>query len=198
MSVGRSHTPFDELTDLVEGRLSAEQQDHVQHHVRECRQCTADVQWLHHTLSLMRDDNTEDAPTHVVARAVRMFRPMAEPARSVGQRLVAALRFDSGRTPLAFGTRAVQPAPRQLLYSVGAFDLDMRIQQQDERYVVSGQLLGSGGGGHVELRGPVATVGGELNDLQEFELPPVPSGPYTLLIEKADVSAEVPDIDVGS
>ncbi len=199
MNVGPIHVSFEQLVDLVEGRLSPEERMLAQSHVSGCRACSEQVGWLERTLALMREDEGEDAPSYVVGRAKGLFRPRAAVERpGIARRLVAALRFDSAQQPsLAFGVRSVLPAPRQLLYNVGDYDLDVHVIEQGSGHVISGQLLGPINGGSVYLRGAMGAVQTELNDLQEFVLPAVPPGSYTLQLESGEVSVQVPELGVG-
>ncbi|MDP9382871.1 MAG: hypothetical protein M3Q29_22585 [Chloroflexota bacterium] len=198
MSAGSIHVPFEQLADLVEGRLSPEARMLAQSHVSGCAACGAEARWLEHTITLMREDSSEDAPAYVVARATRMFRPRVAAERpSIVRRLVAALRFDSAQQPLAFGVRFVLPPPRQRLYRVDDYDVDIRIAPEGSGHVVSGQVLGPINGGSVYLWDAMDTVQTELNALEEFVLPAVSPGCYTLRIDCGEVSVQIPDLDVG-
>jgi hypothetical protein len=110
-----------------------------------------------------------------------MFRSRAAEAEpSLLRRVVAALSFDSMQPGLAYGVRSGQAAARQMLYSAGDNDLDLRVQPVGDAWVVSGQVLGACTGGRVELKGTDAEVSAVLNELCEFTLPGVAAGDYTL------------------
>src|SRR5512136_2866312 len=138
MSIFSSHIPFRRLADLLEGRLSPDEQAPLRAHVADCPRCAADVAWLERITGLMRTDASADAPPQVIARAVSLFRPRAaQPAPGLLQRVVAALRFDSAQLPLAAGVRSGQPVARQLLYDAGGYELDLRVAPADEAWIVS-------------------------------------------------------------
>jgi hypothetical protein len=110
----------------------------------------------------------------------------------------AWLRFDSAQRPLAPGLRAGQAAARQLLFSAGERDLDIRLTPAGTAWMISGQVLGSEASGQAELRGDAIQVQAELGDLSEFALPPVPAGRYTLILRLAEAEIEVTDLEVGA
>src|ERR671916_835931 len=92
----------------------------------------------------------EDAPPALVSGVVRMFRARRAQSEAPGllRRLVAALAFDSSSLTPAFGVRSGQAAPaRQLLFSAGDLDVDLRLAQGSEGWTVSGQVLGPCTGG---------------------------------------------------
>ncbi len=199
MSMKSSHVPFDRLADLAEGRLEADEQRRARAHLAVCARCAADAAWLERTTRLMRADDSEDAPAHVVARAVRLFRPrVADPAPSLRERIVAALTFDSGQAPLAFGVRAAQTMPRQLLYTAGEQELDLRLTPVGDRWIVAGQILGPSAGGRVALTGPAGASEAPIDDLGEFTLPPVLAGDYALQLQIGDADIEVAGLRIGA
>jgi hypothetical protein len=119
------------------------------------------------------------------------------PAAGWPQRILAVLRFDSAQSPLALGQRAGPAPARQLLFSAGAHDLDLRLTPAGEAWVVTGQVLGPDTAGRAELRGAANVVQAVLSDLSEFALPAVPAGRYALVLHLADAEVEVADLPVG-
>jgi anti-sigma factor RsiW len=193
------HIPFAQLADLAEGRLAPEDQASLRSHLAVCPACAEDLTWLERVITRMRTDDSHDAPAPVIARATRLFRSRAQETASppsLRERVLAVLRFDSAQRPLAFGLRAGQTPTRQLLFSAGKRDLDVRLTQTGETWVVSGQILGSPAKGLVELRGEGNKKHTVLNDLSEFTLSPVPMGRYSLLFHLADVEVEVSDLEI--
>jgi len=201
MSFPSPHVSFERLTDLVEGRVPADEQPNLHGHLAACSRCAGDLAWLKRAVTLMRTDESQDASAPVIARAVRLFQARAEqaaPALNLRERVLAVLRFDSAQRPLALGLRAGQAAARQLLFSAGERDLDVRLTRAGDAWVVSGQILGPEASGEVELRGDASCVLAALNDLSEFALPPIPAGRYALLLHLADVEVEITDLEVGA
>jgi anti-sigma factor RsiW len=199
MRLTRQHIPFARLADLAEGRLAAEDEHVARAHLAACAGCAEQASQLARLTTLMRTDASEDAPRDVLANAVGLFRarrPESEAAPGLLRRLVASLTFDSSTLTPAFGVRSGQAAPaRQLLFSAGDFDVDLRLAAGREGWTVSGQVLGPCAGGEVEVAGPQAARAG-LNDLCEFTLPPVPEGVYTLRLRVGGVEVEIPELSL--
>ena len=197
MTILSSHIPFGRLVDLTEGRLPPSEQARVQQHLASCPRCSADLEWLEHTIGLMRTDDSEDAPYPVIARAVRLFGPLARQTTATPRRRVAAvLHFDSAQLPLAAGVRG-DLGPRQLLFGVEELELDVRIRPTGEAWAVSGQVLGPGAAGQVKLWSETVSAQVPLGDLSEFTFPPVPAGSYVLLLSLADVDVLVDRLELG-
>ena len=110
--------------------------------------------------------------------------------------VVAVLSFDSRQLSPAFGVRSGQSVARQLLFSIGENDLDMRVAPDDGAWVVSGQVLGDCLGGEVELRGENRTEHASMNELCEFYLPSVPPGSYSLFVHIPNMEIEVPEFEL--
>jgi anti-sigma factor RsiW len=192
------HLPFEKIADLAEGRLLADERDAAQAHLSGCSRCSTQLTQMEQTLNLMRTDAAEDAPRDVLFSVVNMFASRAaakEP--SLVRRVLAALSFDSAQLTPAYGVRSGQAVGRQMLFSAGDNDLDLRLQPSGEAWVVSGQVLGEcTPGGRVELAGTDTKTAAELNELCEFTLPAVPSGSYTLRLRLSDVEVEIPELQL--
>jgi hypothetical protein len=194
-----NHLSFTKLADMAEGRMAAEERAVSSSHLSACQRCAAKLTRLESVLGLMRTDEMEDAPREVVSRAINLFRSRAaSPASTLVQRIVAALSFDSLRTSPAYGVRSGQAATaRQLLYNAGKYDLDLRITETGEGWVVSGQVLGEErAGGRIELEGEQEVVQADLNEQYEFMLPAVPTGSYRLRLRFTDLEVEVPQLEL--
>jgi anti-sigma factor RsiW len=203
MKSSSKHLTFARLADLAEGRLTAEELAAARGHLGGCADCSRQAEELQRVTGLMRADTTEDAPRDVLFNAIRMFRsrpPVAAETPSLLRRLVASLSFDSGARTPAFGLRSgAAAAARQLLFSAGDLDVDLRLAPSGEGWAVSGQVLGECAAGRVELfaegdGGPAASA--DLNDLCEFTLPTVPAGTYALRLTLGDAEIEVPGLSL--
>jgi hypothetical protein len=114
-------------------------------------------------------------------------------------RILAALHFDSLGLAPAFGVRSGKPGARQLLFSTGTDEIDLRIEAAGEEWIVSGQVLGvSAASGRAILQGPLTVSQTTLNELSEFTLPPVGTGTYRLVLCLADRDVELEEIRIGS
>lgn len=197
MSDGTQHIPFEQLVDLVEERLPRHGVADARAHLATCPRCGDDVAWLNQTVALMRSDDLEEAPAHVVARAVRLLRPVA-PSHSptLKERVRAALSFDSRQSAPAFGLRSGQAETRQLLFSAGAYDLDIRVAPAGALWIVSGQVLGLPASGRIELRGEQSVMEVDLTALSEFVLPAAPEGSYLLLLHLENGEIEIGELEL--
>jgi anti-sigma factor RsiW len=201
MRLTRQHIPFVRLADLAEGRLSPEEAARERTHLSSCARCSEQAAQLGRVSALLRADTSEeDAPPELVASVVGMFRARRAQAGEPGllRRLVAALTFDSSSLTPAFGVRSGQAAPaRQLLFSAGDFDVDLRLAPGGEGWTVSGQVLGSCTGGRVVLvSADGKAIRAALNELCEFTLPPVPEGIYALQLRLEETEIEIPELSL--
>jgi anti-sigma factor RsiW len=195
-----SHIPFDRLVDWVEARLSAEERDQLQRHLTSCAHCRQELTQIERLFGLLQSDTTVDPPPAVINRAVRIFRPrQAEVTPPLLQRIVAALQFDSLQLAPSMGLRSGAATPRQMLFSAGDYDLDLRLTptEQVERWVVAGQVLGSDPiSGNVALHGPTRYQA-SLVAPGEFLLPAVAVGDYTLVVQLPHQEIAVESFKVG-
>ena len=201
MNFRPSHIPFDRLVDWVEARLTAEERNQLQRHLTDCAHCRQELTQVERLFGLMQSDTSVDPPPAVINRAVRLFRPRQAPVTPpLLQRIVAALQFDSLQLAPATGLRSGAAAPRQLLFSAGDYDLDLRLAptEQVERWAVAGQVLGSGSiTGNVTLHGPTRYQA-SLVAPGEFLLPAVAAGDYTLVVQLPDQEIAVESFKVGA
>ncbi len=198
-----SHIQFTRLVDWVEDRLLPTERAQVQEHLAACSQCQAELAHVERMVNTMTNDQATDPPPQVLSRALRIFdakQTLATP--TLAQRLVAALRFDSAQLSPSLGLRAGSAGGRQLIFSIGAFDLDVRITPptaDETGWILAGQVLGSDAiVGHVSLQGTRETHEVPLTDPGEFVLPPVASGEYRLVVYMAAQEIVVDSLLVGA
>jgi hypothetical protein len=196
------HLPFHQLVDYVEGRLPLTERAELEAHLVACVTCSAKVVRLEHLIDLMRTDKSEDVPPTVVTRVKRLFRSRSVPeATSSGFRrtFLAVLHFDSMGLTQAFGVRSGKPGSRQLLFSTGVDEIDLRIEPAGQAWTVSGQILGeSATGGTVVLKGDLGETQADLNEMSEFVLPSIEAGTYKLILNLENVDVEIEDLRIGS
>lgn len=197
MNTFSPHIPFEKLVDLADERPVGEAPASMAH-ISACSRCTTELQQLRQVVTLMRTDTSEDAPADILAYARNMFRERAT-ARELPilRRIVAALSFDSLKVAPTFGVRSTSASFRQLLYSVESSDIDLRITSDNDQWVVAGQVLGQDcGGGEVTLEGERESVVAAVNELCEFNLPPVAAGSYKLFLRLPGVEVEIPQLEL--
>jgi hypothetical protein len=83
-----------------------------------------------------------------------------------------------------------------MLFHADDNDIDLRVSQHSDGWILAGQVLGECAQGRVELVGEQDEVGTELNDLCEFVLPSVPDGRYTLRLYLNEMEIDFPAIEL--
>jgi anti-sigma factor RsiW len=196
------HIPFRKLSDYVSGDLPLVERVDVDAHIAVCSRCAAELAELERLTQLMRTDTGEDAPPHVIKRALKLFRARREhqnPSGDLRRRVLAVLHFDSLGLAPAFGVRSGQPGARQMLLSTSVNEIDLRIEPAGQGWLVSGQVLGGeNASGTAILQGARGVSETALNELNEFSLPPVEAGTYKLILNLRDVEVEIEEIRIGS
>lgn len=193
MSFISKHLSFEKLAALAEDGQAAGEQVESLNHLSRCGQCSAKYVTLTNLIALMREDVAEDPPRALVAHIVDLFRLREKKIR----RLSAILKFDSLQMAPIYGVRATQAGARQILYSAGDYDIDLRVVHHDEAWVISGQVFGEDCmGGHIELEGATGMAQSALNHQCEFTLPPVQSGSYNLRLCLSDAEIEMSQLEL--
>lgn len=188
--------PYELLVDLAEGRLTPLEAAAVREQVAANPVAQRQLAAIEELIGLLRSDDGEDAPEHVIARAVRLARPPAP--QPLMRRLTAILHSDSWRAPdLAAGLRSLQAWPRAILLRAGDREIDLQVAPRGEQWQLTGQMLGPESPGSVTLSGPADHVTARLNELGEFTLPLVAGGRYTLTITQGDLEIVVPNLEIG-
>jgi hypothetical protein len=152
---------------------------------------------------LRESRHLQDAPEHVIQRALAAWQPRHPVASAPGlvERLRALLTFDSGAAlPLAFGMRSTGGTTRQLLFSAGEHDVDLRVSPagsgHGDHWLLSGQVLGPEASGAVALTDALgqAVAEARLDELGEFRLPAVAPGQYNVTLNLGVQQIELPSI----
>jgi hypothetical protein len=193
MNMTSQHIPYEQLADLASSSRPSEEAIQIRSHLAECAECASQFVRLGHRESLANLDIARVADSDPVANDTG-FSP--EDEVNPLNRLVAVLSFDSRQLSPAFGVRSGRSVARQLLFSIGENDLDLRVAPDDGAWIVSGQVLGNCESGQVVLRGANITERASMNELCEFYLPRVPPGSYSLLVQISNMEIEVPEFEL--
>ncbi len=153
---------------------------------------------------LHRSRALQDAPEHVIQRALDLWQPRARPQATAQagllQRVLATLSFDSQATSaLAMGLRSGASDTQQLLFSAQGHDVDLRITALPPSagpalWRISGQVFGPEGEGTAELLGAATPALASWDEMGEFAFDTVPSGHWVLLLRTATLEIETPAI----
>jgi hypothetical protein len=162
-------------------------------HLATCESCRRQVAQLSQILNVMASDELEMPPMSAIKGVLAML-PPAAPQPSLLLRLQAVLRLDSGTGSLAYGLRGGQGKSRQLLFSAGAYEIDVRLRPNGNQWTIMGQLLGDAEVGVVRLTDGKNTFVSEINVVGEFTFQSVPAATYTLIIAVEDIEMEISNI----
>lgn len=182
----RRHLSPDQLIAAGEGTPSEESRTHL----AQCERCRREVAQLSQLLHSITTDELELPPAKATAAVIAML-PTPMPQPSLLQRLQAVLRLDSQAGSMAYGLRSGQAQSRHLLFSVGAYEIDLRLRPQGERWWLMGQLLGDNQAGIVRLTDGTATYLSDISIMGEFDFQGIAAGNYTLIVAIEDTELEI-------
>lgn len=177
------HFSSEQWADFVRDVVGAHEKAAMQAHLETgCNQCSDEVKaWTRVREAAMRERSYQP-PESVVRMAKALAAINARPSR----RPIAQLLFDSFQMPALAGVRAAAAGPRQMLYGIGDYRIDIRIEPKPEGDVITmvGQILISEEPARAASRVYVSLVRGrdvlataETNEYGEFELQcELPSG----------------------
>jgi anti-sigma factor RsiW len=192
------HLKFNELVDLAEGRLAAEQRQALSAHLSTCQRCSKKLSDVEDATRMMRSDTMEDAPPYAMDKAMKLIRTRTKPATSILKRIIVSLKSDSLDLSQAVGVRAGATSERQIMFNACEYDLHLQIKQVEDQWIVSGQVLGPCTGGEVELTGSQGKVKTLLNELCEFTLDPTPEGTYMMAVRLSEDELNIPELKLGA
>ena len=134
---------------------------------------------INNIISLMQTDKSVDAPQDAIRWSKNIFRArIAEPKKSVVERVLAVLQMDLSPNRAAFGERSASATQaRQMLFRAGETSIDLRIKQTEKGFNVEGQILGEDFANRAIKLGEFETT---ANELSEFKFTGVPAGKYDL------------------
>ncbi|MFN3331991.1 MAG: anti-sigma factor family protein [Caldilinea sp.] len=199
MRLNFPHISYERLVDWVEGRLVNTQKTAIDEHLAVCAHCREEATQIERMIAVMRQDESVDAPSTLIARAVALFRASAaKSAPSLLQRLVATLSFESTALTPAFGLRSQGGAERQMIFTANEYDIDLRVSEDSAGWVLSGQLLGAETtSGSATLTNDAMTLTTPLSEELTFVFPPVGTGHYTLTLHFNQIELVIEDVLVG-
>jgi hypothetical protein len=148
-------------------------------------------------VSLMRSDDSVDAPAESIKWAKNIFRTRHRQP-SIVKRLVAALQLDLRPDVAAAGERSDGAATaRQMLFNAGEHAIDLRVEAENSHVKVRGQVLGVGfAGGTVTLSTSDIVRTAEINEMSEFGFEHVPKGYYDLELASAEREIVIEAVDL--
>jgi len=151
------HYSMEKWVDFARGVIGERERVAMQIHIENgCRECSAALSLWHRVHTVGRREQAYEPPESAMRALRGAFALHAVRKVRLGALAGASLLFDSLRTPLAEGLRSGAPGARQLLYGVGNYRVDLRLEPQpdSDKLALFGQVLNSAD--------PAAEIGASL------------------------------------
>jgi hypothetical protein len=140
------HYSLEKWADFARGVIDEQERAAMQCHLEDgCRMCREALSLWKRVHTMGRQERNYEPPESAV-RALRAAFSLYGPRKvRSGAQAAASLLFDSFRSPLAQGVRSGTSGARQLLYGVGKYRIDVRVERQieSEGLALLGQVLDS-------------------------------------------------------
>ena len=140
------HYSIEKWIDFARNAIGEDEKLAMQSHLETgCRACSKEFSMWQRLQQLARRESSY-APSNGAVRTVNAtFVNRSAGRLRQAKAEVASLLFDSFRSPLLAGVRSAGSASQQLLYGVGDYRIDVRIEPQmdSEKVVLIGQVLNS-------------------------------------------------------
>lgn len=182
------HFSSEQWADFARKVVRRDRKELMQGHLESgCKQCGEILKTWTRVSEAARRDRFSEPPE----AATRMARGLLPLHGETAKPSIARLLFDSFRNPLVAGVRAASPTARQMLYGVGTYRIDLRMEPQmdSDRVSLVGQVLNSAdpvkAGAQVTvtlLRGNKILGESQTNSLGEFHLECSLEGQLQLLL----------------
>jgi hypothetical protein len=144
------HLSVESILDEIENKRSTANRKDVAEHLNACGRCSDRAEEIQQLLIFMSEDAANEPSAESLAWSYQLIQPVLRMETSAGKtrpaRRIARLIFDSFEQGLAAGVRSGAPGratvPRQLVYTAGNLDVDLRIESLlENRVSLSGQVL---------------------------------------------------------
>lgn len=182
------HFSLAEWADFARRVMTKEKEQVMQAHLNAgCKNCAKTVDMWNRVREVSAREAVYEPPRAAVQNAQSMFSLRARKQKAS----VVQLLFDSFHSPAFAGVRSMGVNPRQMLYGIGPYRIDLRMEPQmdSDKVEVVGQILNSadpvrsGTQASVKLvRGRKILVESQTNALGEFHLECSLEGQLQLLV----------------
>jgi hypothetical protein len=170
------HFSLTEWADFVRGMIDIDRKEAMQVHLDSgCKECGEVAKTWARVCEAAKRECAYQPPESAVRMAKSHLAIYGNPGRAPKVELL----FDSCQNPVIAGVRATATAARQMLYGIGTYRIDIRMEPQmdSDKVSVVGQILNSAdqvrAGAHVTvalLRGNKILAESQTNTLGEFHL----------------------------
>ena len=138
------HYSLEQWVDFARNVIGKQERASMQDHLDSgCKQCSKALGLWQRVHEAGRQERRYEPPDSAVRTIKGTFAIQGPRRPARGTREIASLLFDSSRSPLTAGVRSTGTAARQLLYGVGEFRVDVRIEPKSDsdNVTVMGQIL---------------------------------------------------------
>jgi hypothetical protein len=141
-----THYSLEQWVDFARNVVGEDEKREMENHLKiGCVRCSKELDIWQHLHKVARRDSAYQPADGAVRTVNASFanRTAHRPGRARSG--VAALLFDSFRSPVLAGTRSTATTSRQVLYGAGTYRIDVRIEPQmdSENVILIGQVLNS-------------------------------------------------------
>lgn len=192
------HLTEEIIANFAEGLLPQDESAKVQNHLQSCANCTNEVNNFAKIINLMKTDEAKDAPADLLVWTKNIFRSkIAEPKKSILQKILAVLEMDLSPNNAAFGERSASSPTRQLFYKADEIGISLRISKDENDLNLMGQILGEGFENcEIELQNNQTSISVASNELSEFRLSKIPFGNYDLFIRNLETELVIENVNL--
>jgi hypothetical protein len=190
------HIEFAQLVDRFEGKLPADENRQIDGHVRACGKCAAASRKLADLFAYSPPTATETVPQATTARILNIYQRTPAPISTPdpGRLGLASLIFDDWQ--MAVNERYSGIDSRQMLFRVGQFDIDLRIDLAGDNARLAGQLFPETADSTAEIASETHRLSVKLNEFGEFVFDLLPRGIYDLSFTVGDEKIVIEQIPV--
>jgi hypothetical protein len=140
------HYSMEKWIDFARGVVGPQDKAAMESHLKSgCKQCSRTLDLWKHVYEAARFGQASEPPDSAV-RSVKANFALYGPRREKrGAKAIAKLLFDSTLGPLPVGVRSTASPARQLLFGIGTYRIDLRMEPQidSQKVAVIGQVLHS-------------------------------------------------------
>lgn len=179
------HIEIETLIKKFEGQI-ADNEREIAVHIAACSQCAAESAKLADFFLYAEQHTSDKVPQAATARILNIYQQKsvpAQPERSI-TKMVASLLFDDWE--MAVNERFSGLDTRQLLYRIGDFEVDLRLELVGDNCHLSGQIFPERQGTEVEIVSSTNTSSEAISEFGEFTFDIVPQGEYDVRISIND------------
>lgn len=175
------HIEFAKLIERHEGQLDQSEESEIANHIAACITCRAEESKLAAFVLYSALRATEDVPQAVSARLLNIYDRRPLPDKSVAPKVIGTgfLVFDDWAT--ALNERYSGMDTRQMLFRVGEFEIDLRIEFVGANCRLTGQVFPSIRDGVIDVTS-TEVFRSEIDESGSFDTGIVPGGSYDVRI----------------